>query len=178
MAVAFGYDCLASFGLPPSGIVTFGQPRCFDRKLGDPVAKDLHCKYVRFVHEHDLIPWLPPPVMPVLTAGYVHVGTRYQFLGKDVYFLDSTTICAAPPGGAVAAVADGEETISPEKYAEIERKIREAGEAKPLTASPRGAPIGTSLRWLATRIPEIHDHLMGSYLSCLEKHSSQPDRPR
>lgn len=67
MAVAFGYDCLASLGLPPSGVVTFGQPRCFDRKLGDPVAKcNLHRKYVRFVHEHDIIPWLPPPIMPYL----------------------------------------------------------------------------------------------------------------
>ena len=182
MAVAFGYDCLASLGLPPSGVVTFGQPRCFDRKLGDPVANDLHRKYVRFVHEHDIIPWLPPPIMPVLTAGYVHVGTRYQFLGEEIRFLDSTTIYAAPPDGAEATVADGEETISPEKYAEIERKIREAGEAKPLAAasssSSSGAPIGTSLRWLATRIPEIHDHLMESYLSCLEKHSRQPDHPR
>ena len=173
MAIAFAHDCIANHKLRPSGVVTFGQPRCFDRKLGENVAKELHEKYVRFVNEHDLVPWLPPPLMPHPFSGYVHVGARYLFLYDKIDFLDSTTICMAPPENQKAASSDGEKRMSSEEYEKLEERIQKATESIPRATMAKGASNKISLRTLAEHIPEFRDHCMENYISSMESYSNK-----
>ena len=180
MAAIFGYECLVDYKLPPSGVVTFGQPRCFDKTLGDLVGKALRGKYVRFVNEMDIVPWLPPPIPTTLSFRdpYVHVGARFRFLAGKVDFLDTTTIYTAHPDHEKSAVFDGEERISSEKYADIEERIHQAKQSMPRLAMAEGTGIETPIGQLATKspelLPELNDHLMKNYLSSIKIYS----RPR
>lgn len=163
MAYIFAHNCAVEYELPPCGVITFGQPRCFDRTVCNFVNKKLRTKYVRFVNERDIVPWLPPSVV----LPFVHSGKRYRLSG-NVPYIECTTICAAPAPGAKAVVIDPEPRISEEEYSDLEKRIAKADSPKSAVSTRKSAKI--SMLDLAKRIPEIHDHLMESYLRSINEY--------
>jgi hypothetical protein len=173
MAFIFACKCVAEQKLSPTGVVTFGQPRCFDKKGCEMAKKELHEKYVRFMNEDDIVPSLPPPIV----LPFVHSGARYGFFDGKTKFIDCTTLCAAPAPGidsAVAAAADREKRATAEQYSDLERSIADVkkSESASTTAKPKG--VGTSIRQLAKSIPQIRDHLMDNYLASIKKYYPPP----
>jgi hypothetical protein len=63
-------------------IITFGQPKVFDR---DGMAKWGHLPLTRVVNETDVVPLVPPVELIYLFKRYVHFGEMIKLLDKEYY---------------------------------------------------------------------------------------------
>lgn len=65
-----------------SKIITFGQPKAFDR---DGMAKWGHLPLTRVVNETDIVPLVPPVEMMYMFKRYVHFGELIKLCNDDMY---------------------------------------------------------------------------------------------
>jgi len=65
-----------------SKIVTFGQPKVFDR---DGAKKWGHLPLTRVVNETDVVPLVPPVELVYMFKRYVHFGKMIKLLDKEYY---------------------------------------------------------------------------------------------
>jgi len=80
-AVIVGAYCVGA-GLTLNKIVTFGQPKVFDR---DGVAKWKHLPLTRVVNETDVVPLVPPVELLYMFKRYRHFGKMVKLCNDDYY---------------------------------------------------------------------------------------------
>ncbi len=67
-------------GIRVEGLYTFGQPRVGDWMFQRQFNKVLGDRTFRYVNNNDIVPEVPPPVLPwIFPRIYRHVGHRYYF---------------------------------------------------------------------------------------------------
>ena len=80
-AVIIGAYC-ANAGLNVDKIVTFGQPKVFDR---DGIAKWGHLPWTRVINETDIVPLVPPVELLYLFKRYRHFGKIVKLCNDEYY---------------------------------------------------------------------------------------------
>jgi Lipase (class 3) len=145
------------------GVMTFGQPLAFDDTGARDVSRMFEKRFVRFVHEDDIVPRLVPGYHPHGDYFWIHKGKPFR--GPE----RSLTV-AAPNGEGGRAGADPVEIVAPElqplseaEFKAFEQEWREENRAR-----------STDGEAFQTAFPNVTDHAIERYVKAIETHVAKP----
>jgi triacylglycerol lipase len=181
MAACCAYSLLQE-GLPPSGVVTFGQPRIGNEALAEYLDSELGDRYLRLMNEGDPVPILPPCFGKKLPA-YWDSGRRVWFFGGQLFTTEGPTLYAQQAPGAddsdhnldETEGKDEYESVTEDDFLELQRQLRVTPDAAVQAAEVPGAysasPEATSSAMfdgiLGFFYARIDEHAMDAYLKQL-----------
>ena len=166
MALVFTYECIASGGIEPAGLVTFGQPLVVNGRLAHFMNSKLKGKYLRFVHGADIVPRVFPT--------FSHCGNCVWFI-NDKYIFDrpEMVVQAAKDGDVNSAIAypTGPKTMTKAEFKDWQKRLRD--QPRRLRRERKNQPVEAPAF--------IEDHYMTGYIHWIvtfsDRESDSPHGP-
>ncbi len=149
MALVFTYECIASGGIKPAGLVTFGQPLVVNGQLAHFLNSELKGRYLRFVHGGDLVPRVFPT--------FSHCGNLVWFINDGYKFRRPEMVArAANDDDVTSAIAysGGPEPMTEAEFEDWQKRLRD--QPRRLRRKRRSAPVEAPAF--------IEDHYMIGYI--------------
>lgn len=144
------------------GVMTFGQPLAFDDTGARDVSRMFEKRFVRFVHEDDIVPRLAPGYHPHGDYFWIHKGKPFR--GPE----RSLTV-AAPNGEGGRAGADPVEFLHPSCNPfrrRSSKRLSRNGEKRTVPGAPTARPF--------RRPSNVTDHAIERYVKAIETHVAKP----
>ncbi len=152
MALVFTYECIASGGIEPAGLVTFGQPLVVNGRLAHFLNSELKGRYLRFVHGGDLVPRVFPT--------FSHCGNLVWFINDGYEFHRPEMVARAANDdemNSAIAYSAGPKPMTQAEFKDWQKRLR--NQPRRFRRERRHAPIQP------VEAPAfIEDHYMTGYI--------------